>query len=268
MTQAVFVNLVLASAFSSFADEPKTAEPSASEISLEVQALRAIASMKLAPDQEKLLRKLAKDAAEPARERKTKASKEYVQMLADLRNALVAGDNDRADELQEKLDELTETEKPELDEGIEVTDAARKHAPTVFKSLKAPQVAFYITQVVDEIEDPGAKLIDALDKARGLKLSEWKEQRDEMAQGISVLLAGVDAKANERYQDKIIALLSKARGLKDEEFKTQRPDLENEARELAGEVGSTDVLRHKVEHALAELLSNPRLAAALQAREP
>jgi hypothetical protein len=32
-----------------------------------------------------------------------------------------------------------------------------------------------------------------------------------------------------------------------------------------GEVGSTDVLRHIVEHDLAELLANPRLPAAVEA---
>jgi len=252
----------------SAADAFKAAEPCASYLSLDIQVMRAVASFKLSPDQEKHLCKLAKETAEPARERKSKVSREYLDLLTDLRNALSAGDNDRADELQEKLDELAEAEKPELDQGYEITEAARKHAPALFKLLKAPQVAFYIAQITEDVEDPADKLVEALDKVRGLKLREWKDQRDELAQGISVLLTGVDSKENERYQDKIIALLSKARGMKDEEFKTQRPELEKAARELTDVAGATDVLRHKIEVALAELLSNPRLAAALQLREP
>ena len=35
---------------------------------------------------------------------------------------------------------------------------------------------------------------------------------------------------------------------------------------IVGDVGPTEVLRHLVEHALAELLSNPRLEAALAER--
>jgi hypothetical protein len=259
--------LYLAATVTSAADALKAANPSANDLSMEIQALRAVASLKLTPDQESQLRELAKETAEPARERKAKVSKEYHDLLTDLRNALAGGDNDRADELQEKLDELTDSEKPELDQGFGITDASRKHAPQFFKGLKASQVAFYISQISDDVEDPTDKLLDALNKVRTLKLNEWKEQRDELAQGISVLLTGVDTKENERYQDKIIALLSKARGMKDEEFKMQRTELENAARELAGVAGATDVLRHKIEVALAELLSNPRLAAALQARE-
>jgi hypothetical protein len=265
---ALLLFISLAGALTSAVDAFKAAVPTANDLSLEIQAMRSIASFKLNPDQENALRKLAKETSEPARERKAKVSKEYLDLLFEIRNALAAGDNDRVDELQEKLDELSEAEKPELDQGYETTEAARQHAPEVFKLLKAPQVAFYLAQITEDVEDPLDKLLDALDRVRGLKLSEWKEQRDELAQGISVLLTGVDTKENERCQDKIIALLSKARGMKDEEFKKQRPELEKAARELAGVVGSTDVLRHKVEVALAELLSNPRLAAALQTLQP
>ncbi len=50
------------------------------------------------------------------------------------------------------------------------------------------------------------------------------------------------------------------------EFKAQRDDLDKEARKVVGDVGPTDVIRHYMERALAELLSNPRLGAAVEAR--
>ena len=56
------------------------------------------------------------------------------------------------------------------------------------------------------------------------------------------------------------------RALKDDEFKKERPELEKTARQIVGEVGPLDVLRHAVERSLADLLSNPRLAAAIDAR--
>src|SRR5258707_10925029 len=45
-----------------------------------------------------------------------------------------------------------------------------------------------------------------------------------------------------------------------------RPELEKKARELVGDVGPIEVLRHVVQQSLAELLSNPRLMVAIDAR--
>src|ERR1700674_2400802 len=92
--QPILLCLSLAAALTSAADAFKAAEPSANDLSLEIQAIRSIASFNLSPDQENHLRKLATETAEPARERKAKVSKEYLDHLTDLRNALVAGDND------------------------------------------------------------------------------------------------------------------------------------------------------------------------------
>jgi hypothetical protein len=66
--------------------------------------------------------------------------------------------------------------------------------------------------------------------------------------------------------DQVVQLLIQARALKDDEFKRERRDLEKSARQIVGEVGPMQILRHAVERALAELLSNPRLPTALEAR--
>ena len=55
-------------------------------------------------------------------------------------------------------------------------------------------------------------------------------------------------------------------GLDDKAFETGRDDLEKSARELATKVGPTDVVRHYLERTVAEVLSNPRLAASIEMR--
>jgi hypothetical protein len=61
-------------------------------------------------------------------------------------------------------------------------------------------------------------------------------------------------------------LLIQVRALTEEEFKAQRPELEKMARAIVGDLSPLDVLRHALVQDLAELLSNPRLAAAIDAR--
>src|SRR5262249_17896955 len=131
------------------ADEPKaTKGQSVSELALEVNALRALHHLKAKPEQLKALQKLAPDTAQKPRQRTGKASKDYIEMLTDLRAALIDGsDEDRIDELEEKIDELHETEKPDLDDDVEVTAAARKHAVAVLSRFKPSQVANYIGQL-------------------------------------------------------------------------------------------------------------------------
>jgi hypothetical protein len=61
-------------------------------------------------------------------------------------------------------------------------------------------------------------------------------------------------------------LLTRAHDLTDDEVATKQPELEKEIEEIIGRTSATDVIRHTVELAVAELLSNPRLIAALNAK--
>src|SRR5262249_21341753 len=149
-----------------------------------------------------------------------------------------------------------------LDDGVEVTDEARRAAPGVCRRLKAPQLAAFIAEAAEEIADPLDVLLAALEEVRGLEPGRWKERRDEVAGQVARLGAGVDRKAD-RLEGAVSALLARARSLTDAQFKARRGALERAARQLAGRVEPAEVLRHTAEHALAELLSNPRLGAAL-----
>jgi hypothetical protein len=248
-------------------DDPKPSTPSASDLAVEVAALRTLYGLKTTPEQMQLLKKLAPRTMEKARARKGTASKEYAEQLTELRNALVdASDDDRIGDAEDTLDQLHESEKPDLDDGVEVTAAARQQVPELLRQLKASQLANYLGQVADDVADPLDRLTESLAKVRGLKGEEWKEKRDEVADEVARLVAGLDEDRAGKVNDAVVTLLTAAHGLADEEFKAQRPQLEEKARRIAGDVGPTEVLRHTVEHALAELLSNPRLTAAVEAR--
>jgi hypothetical protein len=248
------------------ADKPE--QISASDLKLEVDSLQTLYHFQFTAEQMRSLADIAPRTARQDRPRKPgKVSDEYRQQLLDLRNALIdANDDENIDNLEDKLDELAQNEKPTLDDDIELTAAARQRVPEVLRRLKPAQLAHYLGYIEDEVLDPREHLRASLEKVRELKRDEWKEKRDEIAEEIGWLVTGVDADQSGRVSDRVVALLSKVRGLSAEEFKKQRNELDRAAEQIIGDVGPAAVLQHTVEHALAELLSNPRLGAALKAR--
>ena len=59
--------------------------------------------------------------------------------------------------------------------------------------------------------------------------------------------------------------LKKVRSLGAKDLDKQRGDLEKSARQIVSQVSPTFILHNVVEHGVAELLSNPRLTAAIDA---
>ncbi len=251
------------------AQQPGRAQrTSLNELSMEVAALRALYQLRISPEQLKLLKKLAPHTSEqPVPRQAARASAAYVRVLADLRHALAEGtDEDLIEELHEKLDKLNESESPELGDGMEITEAARQRAPDVLRQLSARQVGSYIALFGDDFPDPLELLRGALSRVRPLAPQEWKQLREEVSEEVGRLAAGLDMAKATQIADKVVQLLIQVRALTDEEFKNQRTDLEKTARQILGELGPLDVLRHQLEYVLAELLSNPRLEAALDLR--
>jgi hypothetical protein len=246
----------------------KEKEPSLSDLSLEVSALQTLHEFRFTPAQMQQLQKLLKETAEKPRKRKPgKASADFRTALGALHEALVEDlDDDQIDQLQEQADDLRDSENPELDDGVDITAAARKRAPEVLGRLRVRQVSSFIAANADDIFDPVERLTEALTQARKKKADDWKEHREEIAAQIGWLVAGLDEKKSQPVAAKVAALLGKARSLATEEFKKQQPALTKEAARIAGSVSPTAVLRHTAEHALAELLSNPRLGVVLKAR--
>jgi hypothetical protein len=132
--------------------------------------------------------------------------------------------------------------------------------------LAPGQVAAYVGGLADEIADPAERIVEALTKARSVSGQQWKDLRDALSDDIGRLVGGSDADQAQAIGDKVVQLLIVARGLKPEEFKKQKPELEKVARQIVGEAGPFEVLRHVMEGALAEMLSNPQLTAAIDLR--
>jgi hypothetical protein len=250
-------------------DERTKAGPtSTNDLSMEVMALQSLHQFQLKPEQLQTLRKLARQTAMEAGARQVvKPSEEFRRTLSSLRGALAEASNpERIQDLQQKMEKLRADEKIELDDGVELTEAAIKQAPEIMKTLSARQVAGYVALYGDEFPDPLDLLLGALTRVRGLKAKEWEQVRQEVSEDVGNLVAGLDAEKASKISDDVVQLLIKARAFKEDEFKKERPELEKSAREIVGNVAALDVIRHVVERSLAELLSNPWLGSALDAR--
>jgi hypothetical protein len=249
-------------------DSRKNAPATLNDTSLEVVALESLHQFQFTPAQMRALRRLAKETAmEPSAREAVKVSDGFRKTLLDLRNALAdAANAERIQQLQEKIDKLRAQEKVELDDAVQITEAATRRAPEIFKLLSARQVAGYIALYADDFPDPLEILLAALPRVRGFNAKEWEAIREDVSEEIGRLVAGLDADKGGKISDQVIQLLIEARAFKEDEFKKHQPDLEARAREIVGQVSAFDVIQHVLERSLAEVLSNPRLAAALDAR--
>lgn len=252
------------------ADLPLRAAPQASvlDLSLDVQALRILYLLHVTPEQIQEMLKIAKENAQPDREREQpRVSNGYRRALADLREALIASkDDDKIEELEDRLVELSDSEEPEVDDEVRVTAAARRQVPEILRLLRPAQLANYLGSISEEVGDPQERLVAALEQVRSAKNDDWKSTCDELADDLGWLLGGLESRKSKAIRDEITALLTKTHNLSDEEFAKKRSELEKEARQVGADVAATDVLRHAIERALARLLSNPRLSVALEAR--
>ena len=237
------------------------------DMSLDVQALRTLYLLRMTTDQLKKVQPIAKEIAAPDRDReKPRVSEDYRRVLVSLCDALAADDEDKVEQLEDRLSELTDSESPELDDAVAVTAAARRRAPEVLQILRPRQLGSYLGSIAEEVGDPQERLVAALADVRSDKNTDWEQTRDDIAEDLGWLLGGLDTARAKAVHEQVAALLNRSRRLSDDAFEKQRTALEKEARALGNGVSSLDVLRHAVERALARLLSNPRLVPALEAR--
>lgn len=248
--------------------KPQDEKSDVNDLALEVNALQSLYTLKLEESQLKKLQEWAKETAQKTNKREpAKASKEYREKLEQLRAALAAAeDDDKIGDLTEDLDDLREAEKPMIDDGVDLTAAARKRTPAFLKLLKVQQVKAQLDTLNDELGDPLDRVLFELDGIRGLTGNDWKQRRDEIVDFAVRLTSGVDEKKADKLTDELTVILSRVHGYSEAEFKAKRGDVEKQIHDLLGDVGPLDVMRSVVERSLAELLSNPRLPAALAAR--
>lgn len=265
MTRVLFASLLV------IAPAPAPAAPTppadANDLALDVAALQIIHHLNLSAAQLQTLAQFGK--ANPPRDRKRDAAKlspEYRKALDALREAYARNDSAAIGPAAEKLDALAEKENPELDDLVVATDAARRKTPEVVRHLSPRQVAGYFGYFSDEWKGPAELLAEALQTGRKGPATDWPALRERTADDVAWLLAGCDDDALKDARAKAVAYLDRAHKLSDDEFKSQQPKREQAVHALVGKIGPVEVLRHALERDVAELLSNPRLGAALEAR--
>jgi hypothetical protein len=124
----------------------------------------------------------------------------------------------------------------------------------------------YLIDYAEEFPDPLEKIQAVLEDGRKLSGKEWEVRRDEVAAQVGKLVGGLKKETVARTKESVAAFLDQAHDLKEDAFQAQKPALQQTALTLVGSGGPTEVIRNFVELMVAELLSNPRLAAAVEAR--
>ena len=240
---------------------------SVNSLSMEVSALQALNYLQLDKGQLEKFSAWSETAVKKDQSRTdAKASKEYRDKLVELRRALQDGtDGDQISKLSSDLNTIQEKEKPTLDDRVEISDGARNRVVEAYRSLKPAQIAAYLGHVAEAVQDPVDRLIDALDEARTMKDEEWKGQRKELAEDITLIVAGPVAGKSNQMTEQIAAFLDRGRGIAEAELEKQAPGLEAEARKIVGNVAAEVILKNQVELDLATLLSNPRTPQACRA---
>jgi hypothetical protein len=234
-------------------------------LKLEVDALEKLYHLELNAKQLSSLLSLAeKTAAKVPATQEVQAGAEYRNVLKSLHGALLSQDEESIRRLSDKLDELQETETISIDDEFEMTEAAMSAAPQAFRLLSAAQIVAFLAALDDEVPDPVERLLSALEQGAELDGDEWKELRDETAEEISWLVAGFKMDSATRVKKSVTDWLDRNHRFKGEDLTKQWPTLEKAAHQLVGNVSSLVVLQHYMERELAELLSNPRIAAALR----
>jgi hypothetical protein len=266
---AILVSALLAIAIA----DTRAAEPGKTdlnELSMEVDALLALHKFDFTAAQLDAIRKWTSETAQKSGKRQeAKGNDKLRQTLMDLRAALVKmdRDEDQITELETRLTELKDADDVELDDDVEISDGARRRAPEALRLLTPAQVLAYLNEYADDIPDPMERLTEALEVAGDLNDADWKEFGEEVIDDLSWIIGGVDKKRAKAAAEQVARWLLQVRlAAKTRTLARQRPELDKAARQLVAQVPPTAVLHNFIERALAELLSNPRLATAIDGR--
>jgi hypothetical protein len=260
----VLVALTIGTTGPRAADEPKV---DLNMVCLEVEALRTLSELQLTRQQLEELNKLTKGAAAKTPPRKeAKASAKFAAALHDLQKALTKGDEDRIGEAEARVTSLRNEERPQLDDRIVITEAARKQTPAASKLFTARQVANHIAHYGEELPEPLAEVRETLRASLRDKENRWEHRRDETAATVAWLVAGLDAEKTVRVRERMAAFLDTAHRWKADELEKRSGELAKSVQEITGDADPLEMLRHLVERDMATLLSNPQLSAAIEAR--
>jgi len=254
------------------------------DLSMEVNALRTLYLLRGAdpdsavgiqnPDIRLQVFKNYADCAQKKEKRtQAKVSDAYRKVLVELRGALIAEDVEQIEELDKKLQDMRKDEDPDIDDRVEITDEARKRtADIVRRRCTADQVIIYLASYGKDLPNPRTLIVTAMrvkekgPVAKKPTPEEWKEIRAFTIRETTWMLGGLNIDKGDQVGMRVGELLDKAYAMSEEELKKNAFDLRTESRLITEKVGPTDLLKHVIEQDMAELLSNPRLIPAAEAR--
>lgn len=240
------------------------AKRDANQMSLEVAALQMLQDLDLTANQRTSLTAIAKTIPADGRKRDApKASGKFIKALAALHAALYADNDDAIDSAGEVVEALRESEDPDLDDEIEIVRTAPSRAVEFVRTLSFRQLADYVANLDDDVDDPFEKLKKTFEEVRNCPPVEAKEFCMETSIAIGWMLAGPASEESLTIATQAAKLIERARAMDSNTTKNARLELLASAKQLTGSYAASDILRHVVEHDVAELLSNPRLVDAL-----
>jgi hypothetical protein len=244
----------------------------ASDLALEVEALRTLNDLQPNEAQLRQLRDLSAGAAGDTKTAETDAVDSAAQenrgcqlVLVALREALISGNADEIAKNEKALDAWEERLQVNFSPRITPSLPARNAADKILRLFTGPQIANLVAQRNEEVSDPTEILLTALAQCRGMKLADFQAFNEDVSNEIADLVAGVVPKNNRSVYFKVAALMRTAYRLHDDDYDSQRPDLQDKAKQIT-KVNSSDVLRHWVKWEIVELISNPQADLALTER--
>jgi len=246
-------------------DQPSQSQ-NLNHVSMEVAVLQTLHDLELKSSQLTKLSKLARESAPKGENRvPAKTSAEFAAALTNLHAAYAKGDEQRISECREKLDALIEKQAPELDNSVVITAEAKGNAAEALKLLNARQTGMFLATM--ELTDPTELLLSAIQQVRQLKKEKEREEEiASVAEEVAWLVHGLDEdEASQKIKEKVTELLQRVGEKKsDDDDASDREVLEEEARQIAADVDNMQIIGHILEHGMAEMLSNPRLEAAIR----
>jgi hypothetical protein len=212
-----------------------------------------------------------KCAQKPRKRQEADVSAEYHQVLIDLRAAYIAMQEDRILELSEQLDELAEDEEPDLDDAVEITEAARKDGHWMTHHFSANDTLAYLTAYGKDFPAPWTLVYRNAINRKGPRPTpeEWQEIRAFLIEEMSLAVAGLDVKKQEKVGAQVAALVDRASSLDKDQLKKewgQGGKLKAMVSKITAGLSPFQIMEYVVERDLAEWMSNPRALPAIEAR--
>jgi hypothetical protein len=244
----------------------------ASDLALEVEALRTLNDLQPNEAQLRQLRDLSAGAAGDTKTAETDAVDSAAEenhgcqlVLVALREALISGNAEGITKNEKALDAWEERLQVNFSPRITASLPARNAADKILHLFTGPQIANLVAQRNEEVSDPTEILLAALAQCRGMKLADFRAFNEDVSNEIADLVAGVIPKTNRAVFVKVAGLMRTAYHLQDDAYDSQRPDLQDKARQIT-KVDSSEALRNWVKWEIVELISNPQANLALTER--